>query len=58
MAKSSPPTAVGGSDKSSSLTALRTKIDKIDRDLVALMNGRAAVARQIGHIKSTDGQAT
>ena len=38
------------------LTALRTQIDKIDHELVELMNRRAEVARQIGHLKSSAGQ--
>ena len=33
------------------LTQLRTQIDKLDRQLVGLMNERAEIARQIGHIK-------
>jgi chorismate mutase / prephenate dehydratase len=58
MAKSPSQSATSGGGKPAGLAALRTKIDKIDHDLVALMNARAEVARQIGHIKSTDGQAT
>ena len=58
MAKSPSESASAATGKPTGLAALRTKIDKIDRDLVALMNARAEVARQIGHIKSTDGQAT
>jgi chorismate mutase/prephenate dehydratase len=44
--------------KSPNLTSLRKKIDKIDQDLVSLMNARAELARQIGHVKSTGGEAT
>jgi chorismate mutase/prephenate dehydratase len=40
------------------LTALRAQIDKIDRDLVGLMNQRAEVAREIGHLKQVSGQQT
>src|SRR4030095_14522433 len=35
---------------------LRGKIDRIDRDLVALMNERAKLAHQIGQIKDAHGQ--
>jgi chorismate mutase/prephenate dehydratase len=40
------------------LAALRAEIDRIDRELVGLMNARAEVARQIGHLKKSSGQET
>ena len=40
------------------LTGLRSQIDAIDRELVGLMNRRAEVARQIGHLKQSAGQQT
>jgi chorismate mutase/prephenate dehydratase len=33
------------------LLALRTQIDAIDRELLALLNRRAALARAVGEIK-------
>ena len=44
--------------KKSGLTGLRSQIDTIDRELVALMNQRAEVARQIGHLKAASGELT
>ncbi len=41
-----------------SLTSLRQQIDRIDRELVALANERAEVAREIGHLKKSSGQET
>ena len=40
------------------LTTLRKRIDTIDHELVALMNQRAEVAREIGHLKSASGELT
>ena len=40
------------------LAELRTKIDLIDRELVARMNERATLAGQIGHLKQASGQQT
>ncbi|MFM8706016.1 MAG: chorismate mutase, partial [Planctomycetia bacterium] len=50
----------GGSDgpRPTGLAALRTQIDKIDRELVGLVNERAELARQIGHLKQSNGQVT
>ena len=50
------PHAEGG--RAPGLAALRADIDRIDRDLVALMNARAELARQIGHLKQSSGQVT
>jgi chorismate mutase/prephenate dehydratase len=57
MAKSS---SKPGSDtgRASGLAGLRSQIDGIDRDLVGLMNARAELARQIGHLKASNGQET
>ena len=46
------------SSRKPSLATLRSQIDRIDRELVALMNDRAGVAREIGHVKQTSGQQT
>ena len=57
MAKSSPqpdPHAV----KQAGLAALRSQIDKLDRELVERMNQRASLAGQIGKIKQSNGQQT
>ena len=40
------------------LTALRSQIDKIDRELVGLVNARAELARQIGPLTQSSGQVT
>ena len=37
------------------LAALRAQIDAVDRDLLALLNRRAAMAQQVGEIKKRDG---
>src|SRR3954466_9993662 len=41
--------------KNPALAALRAKIDKIDRSLVAQMNERAKLAHKIGKIKEANG---
>ena len=46
------------SSRKATLAGLRTQIDRLDRQLVSLMNERAEVAREIGHIKQTSGQQT
>jgi chorismate mutase/prephenate dehydratase len=62
MAKSSSDSgsrrAAHDGGKPASLTTLRGQIDAIDRELVGLMNRRAEVAREIGHLKKSAGQAT
>ncbi len=40
------------------LAGLRTQIDRLDRELVSLMNQRADLARQIGQLKASAGQET
>jgi chorismate mutase/prephenate dehydratase len=44
--------------KPAGLATLRTRIDALDRQIVALMNQRADVARQIGLLKQSTGSAT
>ena len=39
------------------LDALRARIDALDRELLALLNRRAAVARQVGELKKREGSA-
>lgn len=42
---------------SSDLSALRTQIDALDRDLLALLNRRAALAQSVGELKKHEGSA-
>jgi chorismate mutase/prephenate dehydratase len=58
MAKSPRVSPSSDAGKPTGLAALRAQIDRIDRELVGLMNARAEVARQIGHIKKSSGQET
>jgi chorismate mutase/prephenate dehydratase len=58
MAKTPRPQSPADPGKGPGLAALRTQIDRIDRDLVGLMNERAEIARQIGHLKKSSGQET
>ncbi len=39
----------------SSLAGVRTKIDRIDQELVTLVNERAKLAQQIGKVKEQNG---
>jgi chorismate mutase/prephenate dehydratase len=48
MAETSPPS-------SPALQALRLQIDAVDRELLALLNRRAALAQQVGDIKKHEG---
>ncbi len=50
--------SAGDGGRRPTLAQLRSKIDKLDRQLVGLMNDRAEVARQIGHVKQSTGQVT
>src|SRR5580765_2017946 len=50
MADSSPPAPTAPE-----LLALRTRIDKLDRDLLALLNARAALALEVGELKKREG---
>jgi chorismate mutase/prephenate dehydratase len=58
MAKTPRPDPTADTSKGPGLTPLRAQIDRIDRELVGLMNERAEMARQIGHIKRSAGQET
>jgi chorismate mutase/prephenate dehydratase len=58
MAKSRSSKNKPADDRKTGLASLRTDIDRIDRQLVGLMNERAEVAREIGHLKQTSGQKT
>ncbi len=62
MAKSNPKSEADGTEAAAatpeSLSGLRTEIDRIDRQLVNLMNERAMVAGQIGQIKKSSNQRT
>ncbi|MBM4021719.1 MAG: chorismate mutase, partial [Planctomycetes bacterium] len=57
MASSDSPRKPTASRKAG-LAGLRATIDTIDRQLVGLMNQRAEVAREIGHLKQSAGQQT
>src|SRR5437763_3082995 len=50
MAETSPPS-------STALASLRTQIDAVDRDLLALLNRRAALAQEVGEVKKREGSA-
>jgi chorismate mutase/prephenate dehydratase len=54
----SPRKSSAEAPRPTGLVALRSQIDRIDRDLVGLVNERAELARQIGHLKQTSGQVT
>ncbi|MGE0606346.1 MAG: prephenate dehydratase [Pirellulales bacterium] len=57
MAKEKPSTkSAKSSSRTPSVAGLRTQIDKLDRELVQLMNQRAKLALQIGKIKDSAGQ--
>jgi len=43
------------SSPSTALQALRGRIDAVDRELLALLNRRADLAREVGEVKKTDG---
>jgi chorismate mutase/prephenate dehydratase len=58
MAKTPRPQPHADTGKAGGLAPLRAHIDRIDRELVGLMNERAEVARQIGHLKRSAGQET
>ena len=58
MAQSGSQRKSAAEARPTGLTALRSQIDKIDRELVGLVNARAELARQIGHLKQSSGQVT
>lgn len=45
----------GGAARASSLASLRSKIDRLDQELVKLMNERARIALEIGKLKHDSG---
>ena len=50
------PSTAGGADSDPlDLPALRQSIDVVDRELLALLNRRAALALQVGEVKKKDG---
>src|SRR3954468_114748 len=62
--KHSPP-ATSSSERASpdaverkGITALRKELDEIDREILAAINRRGAIAQQIGSAKNADGQST
>jgi chorismate mutase/prephenate dehydratase len=57
MAKSPSSQSAGTPGKQAGLGAVRSQIDAVDRELVRLMNARAELAREIGHIKRSNGEA-
>ena len=49
------PTPAADAKRATSLTGLRGEIDRIDKDLIALLNRRAEIALQIGQVKQKQG---
>ncbi|MFM7244544.1 MAG: chorismate mutase [Planctomycetaceae bacterium] len=58
MSHDQAPTDDAPGGRRATLPQLRGQIDGIDRELVELMNRRAEVAREIGHLKQATGQQT
>ncbi|MBM4011132.1 MAG: prephenate dehydratase [Planctomycetes bacterium] len=56
MAHSDTARDSSGGGRRPTLANLRSRIDTVDRQLVRLMNQRAEVAREIGHLKQSTGQ--
>jgi len=56
MAHSDTTRESSGGGRRPTLAQLRGRIDAVDRQLVTLMNQRAEVAREIGHLKQSTGQ--
>lgn len=57
MAKKSTQRKKKSGARRPSLASLRKKIDKLDKDLVELINQRARLALQIGKLKDSEGQS-
>jgi len=55
--KGAKKSAAAGSSRAPTIASLRVKIDQIDQQLVKLMNERAKLAHEIGHIKNNSGVA-
>ena len=58
MPNDTPSKRENSGGRRASLAQLRGRIDGIDHELVDLMNRRAEVAREIGHLKQATGQQT
>jgi len=56
MAKRKSSKTSKAATRKPTLAGLRTKIDKVDREIVKLMNQRANLALDIGHIKTAAGE--
>jgi chorismate mutase/prephenate dehydratase len=52
---SSPHGSQANSKRAPTLASLRSEIDRIDKELVALLNRRAEIALQIGQVKQSQG---
>jgi chorismate mutase/prephenate dehydratase len=50
-----PPRGQADARRAPTLAGLRTEIDRLDKDLVALLNRRAEIAAQIGQVKEQQG---
>src|SRR4051794_29302154 len=50
-----PATAAADTKRAPTVANLRTEIDRIDKDLVTLLNRRAEIALQIGQVKQKQG---
>jgi chorismate mutase / prephenate dehydratase len=53
--KAAKKPAAAAPSRGPTIASLRTKIDRIDQQLVKLMNDRAALALEIGHVKNNTG---
>ena len=49
------PFAMADNSSDSELPALRTQIDTVDRELLALLNKRATLAQAVGEVKKKEG---
>jgi chorismate mutase / prephenate dehydratase len=57
MADGSPVHGAAGAPSRAELHRLRDRIDAIDREIVALLNERAAIAIEIGQVKRAGGES-
>src|SRR5437588_2969145 len=51
----SPASPAADTRRAPTLASLRTDIDRIDKELIALLNHRAEIALQIGQVKQKQG---